>query len=918
MNAHGNRPGSSKLRIRKSRRSRRSRSPQSPQSTQSKQSTQSNNATEADSLQTAPTRLSLLAYLDQAHHAQRSSRLLNTSLPTPLSFIAASAAPQLTAITGFPLALPPQMTPSSALHSSLNGRELITTSRTGFPLDSLSMPTATSQAQSQASSVLRATLLRQLQLESIAQMTGGARIPLPQMGDGSDKICASSLTLIGTGWRSATEQSLGNRVGKLGGTNRKQRSSKDEDKEESPQSTTQSNRSHAITNVHATAQHKNASDESCNQRMGDDSNDFCATGSILIDNGWRSAATEQSLGNREGKISATDMDKKVSPQSTHSIAPEAADSLQTSSLSSLLYLGQAHVQRNVWPRNTSLPDIAASAAPRLKATTGLPLALAPQLAPSSALHLLLDEQELITTSRTGVPLDSLRMPTTASQAQSQATPVLRATLLGQPQLESIAQMTGGARIPLRRPSSALYTSQLLAQMGLVPAADAPLVSMATMGSPQQQPFGGATLVSQSSYLPLAQSATALTREHLFLQLIESQSAQIVQNASRTLCQIRALEIMDNSRTAEQAAASLIMLEQQAGGSNTFTPRMSQLSANQMELFSRSFRANFELNLQSTQGVATAAPASAFHQNTSFPVIAASAAPRLKATTGFPLALAPQLAPSSALHSSLNEQELITTSRTGDPLDSLRMPTTASQAQSQATPVLRATLLGQPQLESIAQMTGGARIPLRRPSSALYTSQLLAQMGLVPAADAPLVSMATMGSPQQQPFGGATLVSQSSYLPLAQSATALTREHLFLQLIESQSAQIVQNASRTLCQIRALEIMDNSRTAEQAAASLIMLEQQAGGSNTFTPRMSQLSANQMELFLRSFRANFELNLQSTQGMATAAPASAFHQSLPNFMLNNANDTGFCYPQDTNDTKEKRWMIRYEELIKFRQV
>jgi hypothetical protein len=312
------------------------------------------------------------------------------------------------------------------------------------------------------------------------------------------------------------------------------------------------------------------------------------------------------------------------------------------------------------------------------------------------------------------------------------------------------------------------------------------------------------------------------------------------------------------------------------------------------------------------------------------VIATSAAPLMK-ITGFPLALAPHLTPSSALHSSLIEQALIAQSRIGFPLDSL-MPTAAFQAQSQASS-LTTTFLGQLQLASIAQMTDGSRIPLRQipasqaPSSSIHRSPLLVQMGL---ASVPLVPM-TAGSPQQQPFLGASQVYQSSYLPLAQSATALTREHLFQQLSDSQHLQVVPNARQTQYQRRALQIMENSRVTEQVAA-LLMLEQQAGGTNTFTPRMTLFSANQRELFLRSFIENFELNLRSTQGVVTTAAESAFHHSVPNFMLNNANDIGFCCSHDTssddvdpqdhsfvpNYTKEKRWMIRYEELIQFRQV
>jgi hypothetical protein len=588
-----------------------------------------------------------------------------------------------------------------------------------------------------------------------------------QIGDGSDKICATGSTLINTSWETATEQSLGRREGKRSATPRKQRSSKGEDKEASPQST-QANGSHVITNVHVheTSQHKIECSASCDHRIGDGHDEMCATSSTLIDNSWRTAP-KKSLGRREGKLGGTprkqrsrspvetlpikdntvvgNENKEHDASTTHpphsalwmSLLPEA-DSLQTSRLSQLSHLAQAHEQRNAQLLlNTSLPNphsvVAASAAP-LTAITGFPhYTLAPQLTPSSALHSSLIEQSL--------PLSHI------AQAHAQ------------------------------RNARLLNTS-----------------------------------------LPIPHS-----------------------------------------------------------------------------------------------------------------VIAASAAP-LTAIAGFPhYTLAPQLTPSSALHSSLIEQALIAQRRTGFSLDSL-MPTAASQEQSQASS-LTATFLGQLQLESIAQMTDGARIPLRQipahqaPSSAIHRSPLLVQMGL---ASVPLVSM-TVGSPQQQSSWGASQVYQSSYLPLAQSATALTREHLFRQLSDSQNSQVVPNARQTQYQRRALQIMENSRITEHVTA-LLMLEQQAGGTNTFTPRMTLLSANQRELFLRSFIANFELNLRSTQGMATTAAASAFHHSLPNFMLNNSNDKGFCCFQDTssddvdpqehslvpNYTKEKRWMIRYEELIQFRQV
>ena len=115
------------------------------------------------------------------------------------------------------------------------------------------------------------------------------------------------------------------------------------------------------------------------------------------------------------------------------------------------------------------------------------------------------------------------------------------------QQASIAQLTSCARflrqqIPARQaPSPPSQTSQLLREMQLASLAQNltgfPLVPQVPMtaGSPQQPPF-------QSSYLPPAQSAMALSREYTLQQLSASRNPPLVLIAPQAQYQSQALQV----------------------------------------------------------------------------------------------------------------------------------------------------------------------------------------------------------------------------------------------------------------------------------------------------------------------------------------------------------------------------------------
>ena len=320
-------------------------------------------------------------------------------------------------------------------------------------------------------------------------------------------------------------------------------------------------------------------------------------------------------------------------------------------------------------------------------------------------------------------------------------------------------------------------------------------------------------------------------------------------------------------------------------------------------------------------------------------VGASAA-QLSAMVGLPLVLVPQLNPLLSPQSSLRGQlqlELMAQNRTGFPLDS-QIPM-APQVPLQVFSMPPSLL--QLQQASIAQLTSCARvlrqqIPARQaPSPPSQTSQLLREMQLASLAQNltgfPLVPQVPMtaGSPQQPPF-------QSSYLPPAQSAMALSREYTLQQLSASRNPPLVLIAPQAQYQSQALQVQESNMIKDQIAA-LLLLQQQAGGINTTTPGMIPSLANQTDLFLRALAAsaNPELNLrntiQGTPAMATTAAVSAFHHSLPNPTFRNNYDMGFFSSGAASSevaprghfhvqsrTKEKRWVIRYEELKQFQQV
>jgi len=322
-------------------------------------------------------------------------------------------------------------------------------------------------------------------------------------------------------------------------------------------------------------------------------------------------------------------------------------------------------------------------------------------------------------------------------------------------------------------------------------------------------------------------------------------------------------------------------------------------------------------------------------------VGASAA-QLTAMVGLPPVLVPQLNPLLSPQSYLRGQlqlALIAQNRTGFPLDS-HMPMAAPQVPLQVSSQ-PPSLLGQLQPASIAQLKSCARvlrqqIPAHQaPSPPSQTSQLL-EMQLASLAQNltgfplfPQVPM-TAGSPQQPPF-------QSSYSPPAQSAMALSREYFLLQqLSASRNPPLVLIAPQAQYQSRALKLQESNMIKGQIAA-LLLSQEQAGGKNTTTPGIIPSSANQTDLFLRALAAsaNPELNIrhsiQGTPAMAATAAVSAFHHSLPNPTFGNNYGMGFYSSGAASSdvaprghfhvqscTKEKRWVIRYEELKQFQQV
>jgi hypothetical protein len=364
------------------------------------------------------------------------------------------------------------------------------------------------------------------------------------------------------------------------------------------------------------------------------------------------------------------------------------------------------------------------------------------------------------------------------------------------------------------------------------------------------------------------------------------------------------------------------------------------------------------------------------------VAASAQARQLTAMAGFPLARVPQLIPPLSQQSSLLGQLLLASiarNRTGFPLDS-QMPMAASQVPLEALS-LTPSLMRQLQLVLIAQnRTSFERVPqqqipaLQAPSPPYQTSPLLVQMQLasmaknllsfppgctithqqqIPAFRAPspplqtsplllqmqLASMAqsltgfpivpkvlmTAGSPQQPPFLN---VNQSSYLPPAQSASALAREYFLQRPSASQNPPFIPKA-RIKDQLPAL-LLSHQRAGGTNT-------KRAGDTNTTIPGMIQSSANQTELFLRALAANasseskLRKSIQGDPEMATTAGVSAFHHSIPSPIFSNkynmgldsseASSSGLAlqgHVHDSSRTQEKRWMIRYEELIQFRQV
>jgi len=187
------------------------------------------------------------------------------------------------------------------------------------------------------------------------------------------------------------------------------------------------------------------------------------------------------------------------------------------------------------------------------------------------------------------------------------------------------------------------------------------------------------------------------------------------------------------------------------------------------------------------------------------------------------------------------------------------------------------------------------------------------------------------------------VNQSSYLPPAQSASALAAREYFLQRPSaSQNHPFVPKAQS---QSHELQIVQESNRIKDQIPALLLSHQRAGGTNTkraggtntTIPGMIQSSANQSELFLRALAANasseskLRNSIQGDPGMATTAAVSAFHHSLPSPIFTNKSNMGLDsseasssglalqgHVHDSSRTQEKRWLIRYEELIQFQQV
>ncbi len=188
---------------------------------------------------------------------------------------------------------------------------------------------------------------------------------------------------------------------------------------------------------------------------------------------------------------------------------------------------------------------------------------------------------------------------------------------------------------------------------------------------------------------------------------------------------------------------------------------------------------------------------------------------------------------------------------------------------------------------------------------------------------------TAGSPQQPPF-------QSSYLTPAQSATALSRDYFLRQRSAARNHACFLIDLQSQYQSQALQVQESNRINQQIAA-LLLSQQQAGGTNTTTPGMIPSSANQTNQFLRALAANVnpELDLrnifQGTPAISTTAAVSGFHHSLPNPTFSNNSNAGVYSSGAASSevarqehfhvqsrTKEKRWVIRYEELKQFQQV
>ena len=310
-------------------------------------------------------------------------------------------------------------------------------------------------------------------------------------------------------------------------------------------------------------------------------------------------------------------------------------------------------------------------------------------------------------------------------------------------------------------------------------------------------------------------------------------------------------------------------------------------------------------------------------------VGASAA-QLTAIVGLPL-LVPPLNPLLLPQSSLDGQlqlALIAQNWTGFPLE---IPLKVF------SPPL--SLLGQLQPASIAPLTRSELVRQlqtpapQAPSWPSQTYQLLAEMQQASLAQyltgTRLVPQVPARSLQQSQF-------QSSHLSPAHSASTLSGEYFLQQLSASQNRPFFPYRSSSSIPSQTLQVQESNMIKDQITA-LLLSQQQAGGANTTTPGMIPYLANQTDLFPRSLaaNANLELNIrnsiQGTPAMATTTEVSAFHHSLPNPTFSNNYDMGFYSSGETSSevarrghfhvqsrTREKRWMIRYEELKQFQQV